>query len=913
MKIKKLYLKNFIGIYAGLGLKEITIDFNNSENNMIMIIGNNGTGKSLILSQLNPYRTSNDIRKNQIIEGEKGLKEITFDRNGVIYDIKHHYGKNSSQNKSFIKKDGKELNENGGIKLFNQIVEEELGVSQEYFTVGRLGDNVNNFIDYTTGDRKTYINKFVPNIDKYLEAFKTVSDKKRVIDKDLKSLNLDLERYKQFEDIKKDKNNLENNIDNIRNTISNLESKKTSSETKINSIMDDKYKDIHPNDKIQNINNEIQDLRQKLKSQENLINENEKLRDYSLEDAKEKEKVIENAFNQSKSDLTIKKNDLNNINEKIEDINNRVSKVNSRMNAIKFNEEYDASSDIESILKQYDEEINELENLIQDNLKEFNNNYNIEFEFNKINSETLDNYNSKPFLSELKQFIDFFNENELQYNKITNNEDIINEINSNSNMIENLTKELSEYNQNLNQIKGKSDLLKILDQKDHEHFNECVFVPLVADFKTNEFDSITSIEDNINNTNNKINELKEINLKLSKNQELNNKYNNLKKLYDNINEYVSFDLLNEEIVSYLKNNSITNLENKLNKFSKLNESLNKYNLQKEKAIQDKDKKERNLKEDKNNEELLKQYQSDKEELETELNKVKENHTNLKEEALALQSRKNKAEKNLNTIKEFINFSEESENIKNNINELENSFNEIQSDLNKMAEYHDEMTSFINQINDNKQVLESQENELNSVNEKYYTVSSILSKIDDIEKVLWKYSLVAESLNPKKDSIPLIFITNYLKDIAVSTNELLSVAYNDQFKIDFDLTDKDFFVNVFKGNGTELQDIKEASQGETALTNISLSLSLLNKVSDTYNILYLDEMDATLDSNNRRRFVDVIDKQIEIMDLEQVFLISHNNEFYSSNIDLILLNGYEDKIDINDKNIMEGKNVLFKVN
>src|SRR5699024_651016 len=109
-----------------------------------------------------------------------------------------------------------------------------------------------------------------------------------------------------------------------------------------------------------------------------------------------------------------------------------------------------------------------------------------------------------------------------------------------------------------------------------------------------------------------------------------------------------------------------------------------------------------------------------------------------------------------------------------------------------------------------------------------------------------------------------------------------------------------------------KDIKEASQGETALTNINLSLSLLNKVSQDYNILYLDEMDSTLDSNNRRRFVDVIDRQIELMGLEQVFLISHNDEFYSANIDLILLKEYESKLDINNEEMMQSKNVLFKV-
>src|SRR5699024_11822083 len=200
--------------------------------------------------------------------------------------------------------------------------------------------------------------------------------------------------------------------------------------------------------------------------------------------------------------------------------------------------------------------------------------------------------------------------------------------------------------------------------------------------------------------------------------------------------------------------------------------------------------------------------------------------------------------------------------------------------------------------------------LEKINEDYTLVNNTLIKIDEIESVYDKYKLVYEALDPKT-GIPLIFIDTYLKDIAVSTNELLSIAYNDNFKINFEVTDSDFFIKVFKSDGTVLDDIKDASQGETNMTNISLSLSLLEKITTGYNILYLDEVDATLDDTNRRRFINVLDKQIEMLDIEQTFIISHNNEFFSSDIDLILLDGYEDKIDITDKEFMQGKNIIFQ--
>ena len=71
------------------------------------------------------------------------------------------------------------------------------------------------------------------------------------------------------------------------------------------------------------------------------------------------------------------------------------------------------------------------------------------------------------------------------------------------------------------------------------------------------------------------------------------------------------------------------------------------------------------------------------------------------------------------------------------------------------------------------------------------------------------------------------------------------------------------------------------------------------------------MDAQLDNNNRRSYINVLERQMEVLDIEQAFIITHNNEFYSYDVDLILLNGYETKIDITDKSIMEGKKILYK--
>ena len=89
MKITRLKLKNFIGIYNGTGKEEIEINFPNNGVHMNMLLGKNGSGKSTILSQLTPFKDSFDDRKSLILPGKEGLKEIDIEHNGHVYNIKH--------------------------------------------------------------------------------------------------------------------------------------------------------------------------------------------------------------------------------------------------------------------------------------------------------------------------------------------------------------------------------------------------------------------------------------------------------------------------------------------------------------------------------------------------------------------------------------------------------------------------------------------------------------------------------------------------------------------------------------------------------------------------------------------------------------------------------------------------------
>jgi len=157
---------------------------------------------------------------------------------------------------------------------------------------------------------------------------------------------------------------------------------------------------------------------------------------------------------------------------------------------------------------------------------------------------------------------------------------------------------------------------------------------------------------------------------------------------------------------------------------------------------------------------------------------------------------------------------------------------------------------------------------------------------------------------------IIFIDDYLNRTKFITNNLLDISQHGKFAIAFEVTDKDFFIKVYKNNGDVLSDISQASQGETALTSLSLSLALIEQSMKKYNIFLLDELDGALDTANRRSFIDMVQAQMKILNSEQVFIISHNNEFENIPVDMILLR--DNGIDLNNKEFMENKSVLFNV-
>ena len=95
MKILKLRLENFEAVKYCMNASELELDFTKMENKICLFIGPNGSGKTTVLSLLNPFATLGnlDVRDgyNLIIPGKNGKKEIWIQDGKHLYTIQHFY------------------------------------------------------------------------------------------------------------------------------------------------------------------------------------------------------------------------------------------------------------------------------------------------------------------------------------------------------------------------------------------------------------------------------------------------------------------------------------------------------------------------------------------------------------------------------------------------------------------------------------------------------------------------------------------------------------------------------------------------------------------------------------------------------------------------------------------------------
>lgn len=135
-----------------LGLSNVNTFEWSPKQSLLVILGANGSGKSMIMSELTPV----PARHNKFFKD--GIKEIRVLHNGSEYHLTSVYSGGTGKH-SFIKDSDVELNPGGTFKIQEELVLEEFGLTREIHDIatGRL-----KFTDMSTAKRRELLTKMSP-------------------------------------------------------------------------------------------------------------------------------------------------------------------------------------------------------------------------------------------------------------------------------------------------------------------------------------------------------------------------------------------------------------------------------------------------------------------------------------------------------------------------------------------------------------------------------------------------------------------------------------------------------------------------------------------------------------------------------------------------------------------------------
>ena len=845
MWIKHIILENFASVKVGMHVNRIEIDFSGRKNKICLLLAPNGTGKTSLLSTFTPFATLGnlDVRDSGslILVGKSGYKEITIIDRGNEYMIKHFYSPNKESHtvKSYIAKNGEELNINGNVRSFQSIVESELGLEIGFLKLIRLGNNVTNLLQLTATERKKFLSNLLQDLDIYLNYFKKLTDDARILKTQI-SHTTDKLTKTGISDVKEAKKSLAF----ISDELAELELQKNEA-LKIHGAIDHElyeYDELDLLARYTEVNKNLKKAKkamEKLDSTKDLTFYQEKERQRELE-IQEREKRLASLQAQSETLLDV-----------IDTLFTEVSSLKKEIEKEENNDNVRSAKEIfHSLRKQKNQEearfLNYHPAFTKDEL------LTLMSTLNEI-QQSLDTgyeFGEKP----VKEVISLMRKQKNVDNYINNG---LMEFDSGAGKSSSLLTKL---------ISGVNEISVTCDQ------NQCDLYRLWKEIKnlmreeevvrsshdTEEFYKYMDIVyQRVKRTLELIRSVKEIIEKLPDEQKndfrtetLFSRIERLKPIYSK----ESYNVLLTEITEYERYLSLCKECDEaevrfhtLRSMSNIEFLLSRYDSSMKK---------------------LNDRQTEREEINQEIHSIETRLSSLHEEH----------EQDMDIIMALT-----------KMNEMNNEILEISNRLESYRTLKEKKKENDQRLTEIEDILKKRKQSSNMIQLAIHEYETLHKELDQYMKLFNENTYIKKAMS-SKEGIPLEFINIYMSNIQSTINELLDIVYDGTLVIDeFKINSDEFRIPYIK-DGYLIPDIVQASQGETAFLSIALSFALISESILHYNIILLDEIDGNLDDKNRKKFISVLERLIDMIDAEQIFLISHNNLFSMYPVDVISLTG-----------------------
>ena len=870
MLLKRLKLVNYGGIYNGMGLYEIEIDFTKCRNKIVLIKGDNGSGKSTIESALKPLPDDN----SSFISGVNASKEIEYidEVNGLIYSITYiHECKNQSRiSKGYFKKifpNGNviDLNPSGNISSCKEMINEELELDANYITLTQLSSTKRGIADLRPAERKRYVNSILSSTDVYNTMYKTLSKKAST--------------YKAL------MNSISSKIDNVGNTVQ-LQEELKSIESKISETekLMEQHNEVINKEKGMLLsidpNNEISNrIETYTESTKTYLNKKDEF-------SKQLNKIY--STDPNLSTIVINKEILDKLNQDIIDTKYLIESTKERINNLIKEREQEASrlEDETAKLKSINSGMNLIEvKRIKDDLTSRKEKIRKRWgDIVDLNTITHDEFMIA--YEAIKQMIEILNQPielipsdniEIEYLDILRN-------------IERLDNEIEDTAVFRNKIEVNEYKLDILEQRPSDcNNNSCPFIADALKAKKiidelmeqrKGFASISELNKQKESYEQKLSNIE-------RNKRLLEIYNTnriiLSKLQLNLDTYENcvVSLSRDRFMILPTLSGFIEYSNDLIEYKSIDKDLNDISVKYNALYNQKD--------------LINMITDSINRLNTNINEDTIKINAMNEEISSLTKKYNDMCKLCVSLEDIFN-------LRASLNECEESLRILNEEIEKDRSNIDrieKLNSDIEKLNVNISELKSQLEPLRKTAESLrYRITLSIEYSKEYEQYNMMYTKI-ETLKyycSPTTGIQLLFANMYLNKIMDNANKILSRLFGGTFALlPLIITESEFRIPVAVRGGINHDDITSMSSAQISLISMIISISLLSQTSTKLNIIVGDEIDAPFDSENRREFMNILTQLMGLVNSSQCVLISHNSEISLNDCDVILLKNENDVI------------------
>ena len=900
MKFLSIYLSNYIGIYNGMGLYDIHIDMTKCKNRITIIRGDNGSGKSTLSKAMNLFPDSSD----SFIPGLAARKEIILSDNTILYKLVFVHGIKTNGDrettKAYITKTFGdsivELNENGNVTSYKEILYSELGLDANFAALSQLSNDDRGLADKKPAERKRFVNSIISSLDTYNNIYKTLGKRSS----NYKSL---INAVSSKLSVLGDENTIVTNLEVIETRINTLQDQKDQAvvalarEQSTVSILD-------PDGSIQNTNTVISadlDLAEKeYKKIQAVIDSLMLSGNITSTNIADGYRRIVDRKNSCIIENQICRNTIDSLIAQKEGYAQELAQKIHRLSQLQDGDSYD------TILEKL--------NLYKTQME------NIKAELLKVGLQDISNISKEEYilaletLKDLEAHISAF-KSCMYYTVI---ETIVNEymttgivpkpkdITGHNIELDKLENELSSVLSEKSVIQSKLNLLDKLNIRPESCTdNTCPFIKDALEFSlTNPKDRIDylealmySIRDEIERNNREVQEIMAYNdavnkfsiivREVDKNGAILSKmpngdmFKNKMVFFERLLSGYGFEYMSA-IYQYI------DLANLFDTYKQLDSICKQYEAE------------------------LKIYQSKAESIEIlqqEISKIDQTMSALKDKIDPINAEIADRTKDIAVLQELEGIysaildnlekqkpiSQKIQECRSKLSENSRKINEINAALSRAAGYKQTIEqigySLVPLMKDRDKLIHS----VQLMKDYKIELDELKANYDFIETIKYYSSPTT--------GIQLVFMELYMGKIIALANELLKLLFQGKFVIQpFVINESEFRIPCL-GDGYLNDDISSMSSSQIGMISMILSFALLHHSSTKYNIIKLDEIDGPLDYSNRLYFMDVLNSIMDIMNTEQCIMISHNSELQVDNSDVILLKHDENNMDYQRGNII----------